>query len=898
MSASGDNTGSDAIGQLWYVVNADGNSNGCYYQLKDWSKRNEAAGWSIADYTTKAELQDKIDNIATADEEDITTEGDTPQTQVLKLKDRAYDSLNASGKGYKILRKNWQQINGERKNVLTQEMINEPNTIYEIRYDFDLNGVAITIPERCELKFNGGSFNNGDIDFSSLNNKVIKASKFGFIEGTDSTIAKHNGKLFQNLICSGIGIDFENREYNLDCDIVKSAKYIHIENGILNITTTTDYLFTVDRVCRNGHIELLNVTFNVSEGSRAYYIISGSGAVDAYFNVFIIKSCTFNNTHLIRLIFADYDPHTHKCGASHVIIENNSIYNTTRTFLLLANMFYGSCTIRGNYIKNNSFSIFYFGIDNDYTHFTNQENGTLLFEDNTHRNDDNFLCTSNERSYICTLLSENRTVIMKNNVFQNIRAFNSLIYAFYVSSEYFECSNNLIKNVFNFNECTHPVIAVTSADYLYNEIFKSKGSTGIIANPGIRIFDKNTVIIERENYISAMKLSEGFPANYEYYDKVMLFVRIFNPVDFLNVDMINNNINVEGIIICSTSAVPILNLKFNNNSIKFWNIKSSIDVTKLEDTLLQNNVESFIRSLSWNKYASLYEIKNNIWTCINNDISPTISLASFNDSENRGDDASSSTIIENNVGNNVVLTLTNNNSTLTYKTARNRQVIFRDNISNAHVKSAVWPWTVTEIPSTKKVLIENCPICKCTFLTKNIKLDYNTCDYDISSHLTESNPYAGFPNMIPILTENSECYKVTYTRADNVSKTLEIFKDGADIKVSSDTNVDKVLDAKKLGTLYLYTGDDIKNGGVIIRNRSDISYIEVSYVIGVNKSLKRLQIEYLPKRLNLHLNRGITVNRPSLVSNDSGFKYYDTTLGKYIVWNGTEWTNMDGSSLV
>lgn len=46
LSASGDNTNSDAVGQLWYVVDADGNGNGCYYQLKDWSKRKEAAGWS------------------------------------------------------------------------------------------------------------------------------------------------------------------------------------------------------------------------------------------------------------------------------------------------------------------------------------------------------------------------------------------------------------------------------------------------------------------------------------------------------------------------------------------------------------------------------------------------------------------------------------------------------------------------------------------------------------------------------------------------------------------------------------------------------------------------------------------------------------------------------------
>lgn len=55
LSASGDNTGSDAIGQLWYVVDADGNGNGCYYQLKDWSKRNVTAGWSIANMEQNAE---------------------------------------------------------------------------------------------------------------------------------------------------------------------------------------------------------------------------------------------------------------------------------------------------------------------------------------------------------------------------------------------------------------------------------------------------------------------------------------------------------------------------------------------------------------------------------------------------------------------------------------------------------------------------------------------------------------------------------------------------------------------------------------------------------------------------------------------------------------------------
>lgn len=40
---------------------------------------------------------------------------------------------------------------------------------------------------------------------------------------------------------------------------------------------------------------------------------------------------------------------------------------------------------------------------------------------------------------------------------------------------------------------------------------------------------------------------------------------------------------------------------------------------------------------------------------------------------------------------------------------------------------------------------------------------------------------------------------------------------------------------------------------------------------------------------------GTTTQRPSIVYN--GIKYYDTTLGKYITHNGTNWINLDGTSL-
>lgn len=51
----------------------------------------------------------------------------------------------------------------ELRNLLTAVMLSEANTIYEIRYDFDLNGETIEMQEGCILKFEGGSLSNGKI---------------------------------------------------------------------------------------------------------------------------------------------------------------------------------------------------------------------------------------------------------------------------------------------------------------------------------------------------------------------------------------------------------------------------------------------------------------------------------------------------------------------------------------------------------------------------------------------------------------------------------------------------------------------------------------------------------------------------------------------------------------
>ena len=134
-----------------------------FQQLSDqFDHTKEDINRTLDEYQTQ--VDDAYGSIALqVDEEDTTNEKGK-----IKLKDRAYEPDKFSGKGYKILRKNiiCNTETGESKNILTQDMINEPNTRYVIQYDFDLNEQEIAIPKDCILEFQGGSLNNGKIIFN------------------------------------------------------------------------------------------------------------------------------------------------------------------------------------------------------------------------------------------------------------------------------------------------------------------------------------------------------------------------------------------------------------------------------------------------------------------------------------------------------------------------------------------------------------------------------------------------------------------------------------------------------------------------------------------------------------------------------------------------------------
>lgn len=198
-----------------------------------------------------------------------------------------------------------------KRNILTPAMINQPNTIYEIRYDFDLNGKTLELPENCTLKFEGGSFNNGD-----LNVKYINVT----IQGPSS---------FEN-----VQIWVNNTNCNiLDIDIINESKhgiYSNSGNGCSGLTIKNCKIVSkggqcIKVVADNTVEPIQNITI---EGCDLQFYIMGIELQSHVENSSYIENCIISNNK-IKL----YNPDSYLNGfgislsgfGNNVLVEKNEI---------------------------------------------------------------------------------------------------------------------------------------------------------------------------------------------------------------------------------------------------------------------------------------------------------------------------------------------------------------------------------------------------------------------------------------------------------------------------------------------------------------------------------------------------------------------------------------------
>lgn len=244
-----------------------------------------------------------IDSIL-PDEEDLTkSEPDANSNSYLSLKDRAYNPEDFSGLGRIILRKNIVEVEDPiygkvKNNILYQDMFTQSNTIYEIRYDFDLGGKEITIPEGCVLDFQGGSFSNGAVCGnrtivkssstlifstikikSSWNIKEVYSDWFDFDVNGDIDCSSNIENCINMANCGTFYLSQGNYLIGKTLNI-NDKNICIVGNGDVILKKGEEVVITIDNSNEGCDVKISNITIDGCHGKKTSISISNSKSVE------------------------------------------------------------------------------------------------------------------------------------------------------------------------------------------------------------------------------------------------------------------------------------------------------------------------------------------------------------------------------------------------------------------------------------------------------------------------------------------------------------------------------------------------------------------------------------------------------------------------------------------
>lgn len=224
------------------------------------------------------------------------------------------------------------------KNILTSTMLNQPNTIYEIRYDFDLQGQHINCNDSIKLYFTSGSLSNGHITF---NKEINLYGKVHLCEGLKINVNLYTGSSWHKHIHYPIYISwfinpnedirddkgnikfdilyyrfyniFEYLYYNTNANVVLIAendKYIISDNIVVPKGVTIDFqnstLYFSKKVLNGEYVFNLGIDKDVFDSyknnfdipDKTKYKDKGYSSVKLCLKNIIIDEA-YNNLHLI-----------------------------------------------------------------------------------------------------------------------------------------------------------------------------------------------------------------------------------------------------------------------------------------------------------------------------------------------------------------------------------------------------------------------------------------------------------------------------------------------------------------------------------------------------------------------------------------------------------------------
>jgi len=818
-------------------------------------------GYEQLNDNLKQLFRDKVNVTNYPDDEDICS-----QDNLLKLKDREADASNFQSKGYVILRKNLVTVNGIVKNILTQNMINKPDTIYEIRYDFDLNGNTINIPKNCTLKFEGGSLSNGTMDFN--NTKIYSSTNYNIKTNVSGVILDF---VFFNWF-DVVPNSYEKKDKLKNNSVLSSLLKSIAKNSTLYFDGATyvfDNSIIIDYNLNAIHLKGLGIrkTRLLFPSSTAIDLINGSN----------MHACVFKDIWFeakSKIINVVYNNPNDRCNAvNDNIFDNVAFYSDTSDFL------FGSVYNYNNFIYHNKFTNIAFHckknsacfscignlgsiIDNCYDLYENFEcekiknDGGIVFLNCTNVYITNSNFTYNKLQSI--LVADGNIVPNGNGKFI---ATNCNFEGF--TDSFINVSNNIILNII----CEH--CNFVSQDYNEDSVHFHVHSlyTGIgipktIYNNGSNNF-LNTIIEEEvfsynEGDISSIskdnllidndKISKTIPYFYDSQNRNYTYI-LQKEKNCCNQFLIVDNINYR------IYTINIKDLTYEN--IKERSVIELVaDENNKSSDYINNAIIDYLYNVKWGVYKDSISklFINSTNKCI--DIDGTIVLP-----------GSKLVIINNkykvNYNNNSCKYIKGNNIIL-YGLAKNSVVnIYDYNLSSDRL------YYIAELNTGfyTNLIIEN----NKQYYLSSVVNEYNLYSYDnyiyclLNNGTTDNTSLSILSKTFNDITTIGTC-KFLCVGKSAVLYSKDYLSEDEAITATKKTNGADIIYSSTTKKLYKF---DITDGSI---------YDICTYKHGLKTA-------------------SITAERPDAKEIKRGFQYFDVTLNKPIWWTGSKWVDATGADV-
>lgn len=787
--------------------------------------------WNKAQILSESQKQQIRNNIGVSvdDNEDIQSVNGT-----LKFADRAYTATTSSvqgNMGYKIL----------RKGSTFASQVTTANTIYEIRYDYDLNGQTVTLPAGCVLKFNGGKLVNGTINgdvnvegeyLSTLNAQVfvggvnfnlcqddaaINTSFIGMIPN-DSTAAAYNMGLLLKIINSGKNVNVDDVYYIAYTNKISLSRELVIcgqtsnAGFIFNTTFTNNSLFGLNS---GSSLKLCSLSLMIA---NTYMFIANNTQIDYVINSVDIQNCKIEGQFRLQITGADIDYSQTQFGIKKFIFINNTVRVPISFIILTDNVIIDRFVISDNIVTDMSFTFCHLGSTNENT-YSGQNLHTYSAPLYVERNKVLGAITDTN-GYNTFLIAETNTVFYRGNQVENILNVGSGVsYDAYASPTNYYCEGNYFKNI-----ATIPKSG--TAKETPDEVGKSKGSGNI------RYFNNNIWIQDYD------EIRDILSESYSEYS------------------------SMDDSVYESLSYVTIFRYTGAQEKVTFTNNKVIINAGKIK------NNPSSTASLG------VVRIENNVFDC---PIDGPILAPQDN----------TSVYIENNeflqpssIGYYVLA------STYTLDMLRIKGNVFNGVCGYSAVQNY-----------TKYDISDNTFIGNLDYQS-HLRLPKATDDGYIETEVALTTDMSIYPNnrskvvmhyttatrFIVELQSGYTYIKHTILYDNVVLKEFYIERNGDTCNVY-DENL--ILEKAVTANWQIYYSDDNFKIYVQTNCRTIIAKVNATYCEIRSEILNALPTKTFPT--------GLTANRPANVA--IGYQYFDTTLGKPIYYNGTSWVDATGAAV-